>query len=63
MHFVCQHNNQITWRPIEEFDHETDFYLSMPPWLEGTSTEKLVLDSIKSVITPIAETLDLAMLI
>ena len=60
-HLVCQHNDQITWRPIEEFDHETHFYLSMPPWLEGTPTEQFILDSLKCVITPIAETLDLTM--
>ena len=52
---VCQHNSRITWRPIEEFDHETDFYLSMPPWLQDSSTEKMLLESLNEIIKPIAD--------
>ena len=38
---VCQHNSQITWRYVEEFIDQTDFYLSMPPWLNNSKTENL----------------------
>ena len=58
---VCQHNPHITWRPIEEFEHETDFFLSMPPWLDGSLTEELVLDGVRDVVSPLVKKLNLAM--
>ncbi|MDP6190450.1 MAG: hypothetical protein QF872_06545, partial [Gammaproteobacteria bacterium] len=60
-HLVCQHNQHITWRPIEEFDHHTGFYLSMPPWLAGTPTEQNVIDSFNIVTAPIAKELGLTL--
>jgi DNA-binding transcriptional LysR family regulator len=44
---VANHNRGITWRYIDQFIYETDFYLSMPPWLNKSNTESIVLKSIK----------------
>lgn len=56
---VCQHNDDITWRYVDEFTHETDFYLSMPPWLHDSTTEKLVLSSFKDCLKETTDKLDI----
>ena len=56
---VCQHNNDITWRYIDEFIHKTDFYVSMPPWLNRSVTERLVLQSIKKSLATTLKKLDI----
>jgi DNA-binding transcriptional LysR family regulator len=56
---VCQHNDDITWRYVDEFTHETDFYLSMPPWLHDSTTEKLFLSSFKDCLKETTDKLDI----
>jgi hypothetical protein len=56
---VCQHNKDITWRYIDEFIHKTDFYVSMPPWLNRSVTERLVLQSIKKSLATTLKKLDI----
>jgi len=45
---VCQHNQHLTWRYVDEFNLQTDFYLSMPPWLSQSNTENLFLSSFQA---------------
>ena len=56
---VCQHNSQITWRYVEEFIDQTDFYLSMPPWLNNSKTENLFLDSFRESLMKITQKLNI----
>jgi DNA-binding transcriptional LysR family regulator len=56
---VCQHNSQITWRYVEEFIDQTDFYLSMPPWLNSSKTENLFLDSFRESLMKITQKLNI----
>ena len=56
---MCQHNDDITWRYVDEFTHETDFYLSMPPWLNESTTEKLFLSSFKDCLKETTDKLDI----
>ncbi len=48
---VCQHNHKLTWRYVDEFNHQTDFYLSMPPWLNQSTTENLFLASFQESLS------------
>jgi DNA-binding transcriptional LysR family regulator len=48
---VCQHNHHLTWRYVDEFNHQTDFYLSMPPWLNQSTTENLFLASFQESLS------------
>ncbi|MDP7553303.1 MAG: LysR family transcriptional regulator [Candidatus Thioglobus sp.] len=48
---VCQHNDNLTWRYVDEFNHQTDFYLSMPPWLNQSTTENLFLASFQESLS------------
>jgi DNA-binding transcriptional LysR family regulator len=48
---VCQHNHLLTWRYVDEFNHQTDFYLSMPPWLNQSTTENLFLASFQESLS------------
>ena len=56
---VCQHNSQITWRYVEEFIDQTDFYLSMPPWLNNSKTENLFLDCFRESLMKITQKLNI----
>ena len=56
---VCQHNSQITWRYVEEFIDQTDFYLSMPPWLNNSKTENLFLESFRESLMKITQKLNI----
>jgi len=56
---VCQHNSHITWRYVEEFIDQTDFYLSMPPWLNNSKTENLFLDSFRESLMKITQKLNI----
>ena len=58
---VCQHNERLTWRYVDEFNHQTDFYLSMPPWLNESTTENLFLVSFRESLMEITQKLDIDM--
>lgn len=56
---VCQHNNLLTWRYVDEFVDCTDFYLSMPPWLNESPTEGLFLASFRESLKVITQKLNI----
>jgi hypothetical protein len=56
---VCQHNNLLTWRYVDEFIEHTDFYISMPPWLNESPTESLFLDSFRDSLKIITKKLNI----
>ena len=58
---VCQHNKRLTWRYVDEFNHQTDFYLSMPPWLHESTTENLFLVSFKESLMDITQKINIDM--
>jgi hypothetical protein len=58
---VCQHNERLTWRYVDEFNHQTDFYLSMPPWLNESTTENLFLVSFRESLMEITQKLGIDM--
>ena len=41
--------------------HQTDFYLSMPPWLNESTTENLFLVSFRESLMEITQKLDIDM--